>query len=216
MMVVFSIFFARLAGVPSDGAPYPIFVYAALIPWTFFSYALNHSSNSLVVSAALLRRVYFPRLIMPLASVMAGLFDFALAFLILIALMLYYGIYPTIAIVVLPLLLLLAFGSALSVGIWLSAVNVAYRDVRYTIPFLTQIWLLVTPIAYPSSLLGEPWQSIYGLNPMAGVVDGFRWALLGSDPPGQMIAVSVGTTLLLLGSGLYYFRQMERTFADIV
>ena len=169
-----------------------------------------------MVSAALLRRVYFPRLIMPLASVMAGLFDFALAFLILIALMLYYGIYPTIAIVVLPLLLLLAFGSALSVGIWLSAVNVAYRDVRYTIPFLTQIWLLVTPIAYPSSLLGEPWQSIYGLNPMAGVVDGFRWALLGSDPPGQMIAVSVGTTLLLLGSSLYYFRQMERTFVDIV
>jgi lipopolysaccharide transport system permease protein len=215
-MVVFSLFFGRLAQVPSDGVPYPIFAYTALLPWTYFAGSLTAASNSLVGSSHLLTKVYFPRLIIPLASVVAGLVDFAVAFLVLLGMMVYYQTLPTAATLVLPLLMLLALISALGVGLWLSALNVEFRDVRYTIPFITQFWLFATPVAYPSSLLPEPWRTVYGLNPMVGVVEGFRWALLGTDAPGALLWVSVTIAALILLSGLYYFRRMERTFADVV
>lgn len=216
-MVVFSIFFGQLAKIPSDGVPYPVFAYCALLPWHLFAYALNESANSMVGNQQLIKKVYFPRLIIPLAGVLAGLVDFAIAFGVLLLLMLYYGIVPTVAIVTLPLFLLLAVGAALAVGLWLSTLNVQYRDVRYVIPFLTQFWLFATPVAYPSSLVPEPWRLLYGLNPMAGVVEGFRWALLGkAEWPGPMIFVSAAMVAALLVSGLYYFRRMERTFADVV
>ncbi|HEX6863398.1 MAG TPA: ABC transporter permease, partial [Thermoanaerobaculia bacterium] len=191
-MVVFSLFFGRLAGMPSDGLPYPIFSFAALVPWTFFSQGLAQSANSLVGSQNLITKVYFPRLSIPIATVLAGLVDFALAFLVLIVMMFAYGIFPGPEVLALPLLLLLALVTALGAGLWLSALNVQFRDVRYIVPFLTQLWLFLTPIAYPSSLLEEPWRTVYGLNPMAGVVEGFRWALLGTaQPPGPMLAASV-------------------------
>jgi lipopolysaccharide transport system permease protein len=216
-MVVFSLFFGRLAKVPSDGIPYPIFSYAALVPWTFFSNGLNQSSNSLVGSANLIKKIYFPRLVIPLASVLSGIVDFALAFTVLLLMMIYYGIYPTVNIVWLPFLLALAFVTALGVGMWLSAMNVQFRDVRYTIPFLTQFWLFATPIAYPSSLLSEPWRTVYGINPMVGVVEGFRWMLLNTDTrPGPVILLSTVVSVLLLITGIYYFRRMEKTFADVV
>jgi lipopolysaccharide transport system permease protein len=216
-MVVFSIFFGRLAKVPSDGVPYPIFAYVALLPWQLFAFSLSESSNSLVASQNLITKVYFPRLVIPIASVLAGLVDFAIAFLILLVMMLYYGIVPTAAVALLPLFLLLAIVTALSAGLWLSALNVKYRDVRYTIPFLTQFWMFATPVAYPSSLVPEKWRALYGLNPMAGVVEGFRWALLGkSHAPGPLLAVSVAAVGVLLFGGLRYFRKTESTFADIV
>jgi len=215
-MAVFSIFFGRLAGVPSDGMPYPIFAFSALLPWQLFAYALTRSSNSLVDNAAVLTKVYFPRLIMPLASVLAGLVDFAIACVVLAGMMLYYGIVPGSAAMTLPLFTLLSLAAALAVGLWLSALNVKYRDVRYTIPFLTQFWLFITPVAYSTSLVPEKWQAIYALNPMVGVVDGFRWALLGRTPPGPMIVVSAAATALLLIGGLMYFRRMEKSFADII
>ena len=216
-MVVFSLFFGRLAKMPSDGIPYPIFSYTALIPWTFFAYGLSQSSNSLVGSANLITKVYFPRLVMPLSSVLSGLLDFAISFTVLIGMMFYYGLYPNKAILCLPAFLLLAMITALGVGLWLSALNVEYRDIRYVIPFLTQFWLFATPVAYPSSLLSEPWRTIYGLNPMVGVVEGFRWALLGTtNPPGATIWVSAMASLALLVSGAFYFRRMEKTFADVV
>ena len=214
-MVVFSVFFGRLAGIPSGGVPYPIFVFAALLPWQLFAYALTHSSNSLVEHAQTLKKVYFPRVIIPLASVVTGLVDFAFAGLLLIVLMLYYRIVPGVAVVTLPFFTLLAVAAALAVGLWLSALNVKYRDVRYTIPFLAQLWLFVTPVAYPSSLVPKQWQALYGINPMAGVVDGFRWALLGEAPPGPMLLVSVAATVLLLVGGIFFFSRMERSFADI-
>ena len=216
-MVVFSLFFGRLAAMPSDGIPYPVFAYAALVPWTFFANGLAQSADSLVGSANLIRKVYFPRLAIPLATVMSGIVDFAIAFVVLLVLMLYYGIAPTTNVLWLPLLLLLAVITALGVGLWLSALNVKFRDVRYIVPFLVQFWLFATPIAYPSSLLREPWRTVYGLNPMAGVVEGFRWALLGSQTaPGPMIIVSFATALVILIAGAFYFRRMEDTFADIV
>jgi len=216
-MVVFSLFFGKLAKVPSDGIPYPIFAYTALVPWTFFAHGLSQSSNSLVGNANLIKKVYFPRLVVPISSVVSGLVDFVLAFIVLVAMMLVYGIFPTIKIVWLPLLLLLTFISALGVGLWLSAMNVQFRDVRYTVPFLTQFWLFATPIAYPSSLLSEPWRTFYGLNPMVGVVEGFRWALLGADTaPGPIILVSALMALALLVGGAFYFRRMEKTFADVI
>jgi homopolymeric O-antigen transport system permease protein len=216
-MVVFSLFFGRLARVPSDGIPYPVFSYAALVPWTFFAYGLTESSASLVGSAQLIKKVYFPRLIVPIACVLSGVVDFVLAFLVLLGMMLYYGMGPTWQVVWLPFLLLLAFATALGVGLWLSALNVQFRDVRYAVPFLAQFWLFATPIAYPSSLLSQPWRTLYGLNPMAGVVEGFRWALLGTaTAPGPILFVSAGTALGILVSGLFYFRRMERTFADVV
>jgi lipopolysaccharide transport system permease protein len=216
-MVVFSLFFGRLAGVPSDGIPYPIFSYAALVPWTFFATGLVNASNSLVGSANLLKKIYFPRIIAPSAAIMAGVVDFALAFAVLILMMAYFGIAPTANVVWLPLLLVLAFATALGVGLWLSALNVQFRDVRFTVPFLMQFWLFATPIAYPSSLLDEPWRTLYAINPMVGVVEGFRWALLGTDTaPGLMIVVSSAVTTVLLVGGAYYFRKMEKTFADVV
>jgi lipopolysaccharide transport system permease protein len=216
-MVIFSVFFGRLAGMPSDGVPYPIFAYTGLVPWTFFAYGLNQASNSLVGGANLVKKVYFPRLIMPLAAVLSGVIDFALAFLVLIGLMLFYGMVPSLAVLWLPLFGLLAMITALSVALWLSALNVEYRDVRYVVPFLTQFWLFATPIAYPSSLLSEPWRTLYGINPMVGVVEGFRWTLIGAgSPPGAMLIVSSVVALALLVGGAFYFRRMEATFADVV
>jgi lipopolysaccharide transport system permease protein len=216
-MVVFSVFLGRLAGVPSDGLPYPIFAYCALLPWQLFAYALTESGNSLVANQTLITKVYFPRILIPLAAVLAGLVDFSIAFVVLLGMMFYYGIVPTAAVVTLPLFLLLAIGSALAVGLWLSVLNVQYRDVRYTIPFLTQFWLFATPIAYPSTLVPEQWRLLYGLNPMAGVVEGFRWALLGtSGTTGQMSIVSALVVIVLLIGALAYFRRTEARFADLV
>ena len=216
-MVIFSIFFGGLAGVPSDKIPYPIFSYAALVPWTFFANSINQASNSLVNSADMIKKIYFPRLTMPLASVFAGLVDFMLAFIILLGMMLYYGFVPTINALWLPALLILSMITALGVSLWLSALNVQFRDVRHMIPFITQAWLFATPVAYPSSLLSEPWRTLYGLNPMVGVVEGFRWALLGTDTaPGPIIAVSSVMALLIFVGGAFYFRSMEKTFADVI
>ena len=216
MMVVFSLFFGRLAGIKSDGIPYPIFTFCALLPWQLFAHALTESSNSLVANERLITKVYFPRLVVPMAAVLGGLVDFAVAFVILLGMMFYYGIVPTWAIVTLPGFILLAIMTALGVGLWLSALNVQYRDVRYTINFLIQFWLFATPVAYPSSIVPERWRALYGLNPMAGVVEGFRWALLGNKPPGAMLAVSVAVVIVILVGGLYYFRRMEQQFADVV
>lgn len=216
-MVVFSLFFGKLARMPSDGIPYPIFAYAALVPWTFFANGLSQSSNSLVGNANLIKKVYFPRLVVPISSVISGVFDFMLAFLVLLGMMLYYGIFPTANIVWLPFLLLLTLTTSLGVGLWLSALNVQFRDVRYTVPFLTQFWLFATPIAYPSSLLSEPWRTLYGINPMVGVIEGFRWVLLGTDTaPGPIIFVSALVAIALLVGGAYYFKRVEKTFADVV
>jgi lipopolysaccharide transport system permease protein len=216
-MVIFSMFFGRLANIPSDGLPYPVFSYAALVPWTFFANALAQASNSLVINANMIKKIYFPRLALPIATVLAGVIDFVLAFVVLLGIMLYYGLVPTINIVWLPLFLLLALITSLGVSLWLAALNVQFRDVHYTIPFLTQAWLFVTPIAYPSSLLPEAWRTVYGLNPMAGVVEGFRWALLGTGTgPGKMIIVSALVSLTLFISGAFYFRRMEQSFADVL
>ena len=216
-MLVFSLFFGGLAKVPSDGIPYSIFAYAALVPWIFFANGLSQSSNSLVGSAQLITKIYFPRLVIPISTVISGVVDFALAFLVLLVMMLYYGVVPTVNALWLPFFLLLALVASLGVGLWLSALNVEYRDVRYVVPFITQFWMFVTPIAYPSSLLSEPWRTLYGLNPMVGVVEGFRWALLGANTgPGPMIAVSSAASLMILISGAFYFKWMERNLADVV
>ncbi|MDK2742998.1 MAG: ABC transporter permease [Nitrospira sp. BO4] len=216
-MIVFSVFFGRLGKIPSDGVPYPLFAYAALVPWTFFSQGLSQASNSLVGSGNLIKKVYFPRLSVPIAAVTSGLIDFAIAFIVLLGMILYYGITPTLNVVWLPFLLLLTLITSLGVSLWLSALNVQFRDVRHAIPFLTQFWLFATPIAYPSSLLSEPWRTLYSINPMVGVVEGFRWALLGTDTaPGPMIIVSALAALAILVSGTFYFRRLEKTFADVI
>ncbi|EMI17666.1 polysaccharide ABC transporter permease protein [Rhodopirellula maiorica SM1] len=216
-MVVFTLFFGKLAEMPSDGVPYPIFSFAALVPWTFFANAMVASSNSLVQGSNLLKKVYFPRLALPISTVLGGIVDFALAFSVLLLMMLYFGIAPTWNVLVLPFLLLLAFMTSLGVGLWLSAMNVRYRDVRYVLPFITQLWMFATPVVYPSSMLEEPWRTLYGINPMVGVVEGFRWALAGTDTaPGPMIAVSTVVSILILISGAFYFRRMEKSFADVV
>ncbi len=217
MMVVFSLFFGRLAKIPSDGVPYPIFSFTGLVPWTFFAHGLSASSNSLVGSANLIKKVYFPRLALPIATVLSGFVDFAVAFTVLVGMMLYYGIVPTVNVLWLPCFMLLATVTSLGVGLWLSAMNVKYRDIRYTVPFITQFWLFSTPIAYPSSLLSEPWRTFYGLNPMVGVVEGFRWALLGTETnPGLILIASSGAALAVLIGGAIYIRRMEKTFADVV
>ena len=216
-MVVFSLFFGRLAGIPSDDVPYPLWSYAALVPWTFFANGMTLSSNSLVGAGNIIKKVYFPRLIVPTAAVLSGLVDFALAFVVLLFMMAFFGYLPTGNAVWLPAFLLLAFSTCRGVGRWRSALNGQFRDVRHTIPFLTQFWLFATPIAYPSSLVDAQWRPLLGLNPMAGVVEGFRWALLGTDTgPGPMIALSCAVSAVLLVSGAFYFRRMERTFADVV
>lgn len=216
-MVVFSIFFGKLAKIPSDGVPYPVFAYCALLPWQFFSNALTASGNSLVSNQGLITKVYFPRLVIPISAVLAGLVDFCISFVVLLMMMFYYGIVPTKAVLTLPLFLLFAIATALAVGLWLSALNVRYRDVRYTMPFLAQFWLFVTPVAYSSSLVPETWRTLYGLNPMAGVVEGFRWALLGKTGGiGPLMLLSALAVAVLLIGGLVYFRRMEKTFADVV
>jgi len=216
-MVVFSFFFGKLAKMPSDDIPYPIFSYAALVPWTFFANGLSQSSTSLVASANLIKKVYFPRLVVPISAVISGGVDFALAFVVLLGMMLFYSIVPTAAVAWLLPLLLLALVTSLGVGLWLTAMNVQFRDVRYAVPFLVQVWMFATPIAYPSSLLDEPWRTLYGINPMAGVVEGFRWALLGTETaPGPIVIVSALVAVGLLVSGAFYFRRMEKTFADVV
>lgn len=216
-MVVFSIFFGRLAGIPSGDVPYPIFAFVALVPWTFFANAVTQASNSLVQQEAILTKVYFPRVIVPLAAVLAGLVDIAIAFLVLLGMLLVYGIVPSVAVLTLPLLVIFAAFTALAVGLWLSALNVRYRDVRYTLPFMVQVWLFASPVAYPTSLVPEAWRPLYALNPMVGVIDGFRWALLGDAPaPGIGLLVSALVVIVLLFAGLAYFRRVERSFADAV
>ncbi len=216
-MVVFSIFFGKLAGLPSDNIPYPLFSFSAMVIWTFFANGVTLSSNSMVSEANTIKKVYFPRLVIPIAAILSGGVDFCLAFIVLIGMMVFYGVAPTLAILWLPLLLLLALITALGVGLWFSAMNVMFRDVRHAIPFIVQAWLFLTPIAYSSSLLHGTWKIVYGLNPMAGVVDGFRWALLGvATRPGPMILVSSLVAVALLISGAYFFRRMERSFADVV
>jgi lipopolysaccharide transport system permease protein len=216
-MVVFTIFFGQLLNVPSEGVPYPIFSYAALLPWGVFAKALNDTGRSLVSNRAMLTKIYFPRMVIPLASVFSSLADFLIAFVVMLGLMFYYQIAPTSNIWTLPLFLLLAIITALGVGLWLSAMNVLYRDIGYMIPYITQLWFYLTPIVYPASKVPEQWQFVYALNPMVGVVEGFRWALLGTaDAPSPMIAVSAFISLALFVSGMFYFRRMERTFADMV
>jgi lipopolysaccharide transport system permease protein len=216
-MIVFSLFFGRLAGVPSDGVPYPLFAFAALVPWTFFAQGLTQSANSLVASQDLIRKVYFPRLAIPIATVLSGAVDLALALTVLGGMMAFYGVAPTLQVMWILPLILLAFVTALGVGWWFAALNVQYRDVAYIVPFIVQFWLFATPIAYPSSLLPEQWRVVYALNPMVGVVEGFRWALVGADTaPGPMVAVSAAAALILLLGGAFYFRSMERRFADVV
>jgi lipopolysaccharide transport system permease protein len=216
-MAVFSLFFGYLAGMPSDGVPYPIFSFAALVPWTLFSFGLTQATNSVVGSQHLISKVFFPRLAIPVAAVVSTAVDFAIAFVVLLLMMLGFGILPTAHVVWLPFFTLLAIATALGAGLWLAALNVQYRDVRHVLPFVTQFWMFATPIAYPSSLLPEPWRTVYGVNPMAGVVEGFRWALLGTQTaPGAITVVSCGVALVLLVTGALYFQRMERSFADIV
>ena len=216
-MVVFTVFFGHLAHMPSDGVPYPIFSFTALVPWTFFSSGLTQASSVLVGGSNLVTKVYFPRLAMPIASVTAGLLDLAISMAMLLAMMGYYHVTPTVDIVFVPVFIALAFLAALGIGTWLAALNVRFRDVRYVVPFLIQIWLFVTPVVYPSSLLAEKWRVLYGLNPMAGVIEGMRWALLGAPAPQfTMVVVSAAMSLVLALSGFYYFRRMESSFADLV
>ena len=215
-MLIFTVVFGHLARLPSDGVPYPLFAYCALVPWSYFATALAQSSNSLVDQSRLITKVYFPRLLVPLASVIAGLVDLVITVVVLLGMLLYYRIVPGPAALTLPLFILLAMLTALAVGLWLSALNVRYRDVRHTIPFLIQFWLFATPVAYSTSLVPTRWRTIYGLNPMAGVVDGFRWALLGREPPGAMLVVSVVTVAAIAVGGLFYFRRVEHSFADVV
>lgn len=216
MMIVFTLFFGNLAKVPSEEIPYPLFNYAALLPWLLFAEGITRSSNSLIQDANLVQKVYFPRLIMPLSSILSPLADFGIAFTILVGMMFYYGYPPTVKILWLPAFIILALLTALGVGLWLSAINVKYRDVRYVIPFLVQLWLFASPVVYSSRLLPERFQIIYGLNPMAGVIEGFRWALLGTEPPGSLIAISVVIVVVILVSGAFYFRSSEKTFADVI
>jgi lipopolysaccharide transport system permease protein len=216
-MVIFSVFFGKLAGMPSDGVPYPLFAYIALVPWTFFANGLTLSSNSLVSNRTLLRKVYFPRLVIPVSAVESGLIDFGIAFVVLLGLAAKYGVTPTVHVLWLPALVLLALVTALGVGLWFAALNVLYRDIQYIVPFLVQVWLYATPIVYPSSLVPARWRTLYAINPMVGVVEGFRWALLGTGTaPGPMILVSAVVSIAILIGGLFFFRRMEKSFSDVV
>lgn len=216
-MVVFSLVFGRLAGMPSDGVPYPVFSYAGLVPWTYFASAVSQGATSLVGSQNLLAKVYFPRLIVPLAAIVVPLVDAGVALLMLAVVMAWYGVAPGVAIIWLPAFVLLAVLAAAAASVWLSALNVRYRDVRFVLPFLVQFWLFVTPVAYPSSLVPVEWRWLYALNPMATVVDGVRWGLVGTPPPTlAMIAASSLAVALTLALGLRYFRRMERVFADVL
>ncbi|MBV8553678.1 MAG: ABC transporter permease [Acidobacteriaceae bacterium] len=216
-MLIFSLFFGRLGKMPSDGIPYPIFSLAALIPWTFFAAGLTAASNSLVGNSNLITKVYFPRLAIPISAILSGIVDFAIGLALLLVFMMFKGFYPGPNLVWFPAFLLLALITALGFGLWLSALNVEYRDVRYVVPFLVQFWMFATPIAYSAHMLNEPWRTVYSINPMVGVIEGFRWSVLGrGNPPGLMLLASSAAALLTLISGLYYFRRMESRFADIV
>jgi lipopolysaccharide transport system permease protein len=215
-MVVFTIFFGHLAKVPSDGLPYPVFSLMALVPWTYFASALAGCSTSLSGYQHIISKVYFPRLIIPIAAVVAPLVDFAIGFVILVGFMAWYRIVPGPSIVWLPALMLLALATAAGVGVWLAALNVRYRDVRYVVPFVVQLWMFATPVAYPASLVPARWRAVYGLNPMAGVIEGFRWALAGGPPPGVITLVSAAVVIVLIAGGAVYFRKLEGTFADVI
>jgi lipopolysaccharide transport system permease protein len=215
-VVVFTIFFGGLAHLPTDGFPYPLFYISGLIAWNLFSDGLTRSTTSMVTNSNIMTKVYFPRMVVPLASILSPLVDFAVSFILVLAIMVYYGFVPTINIIFLPLFLLLALATSLGVGLWLSALNVRYRDFQYTVPFMIQIWMFVSPLVYPASLVPASLRIWYGLNPMAGVIEGFRWALLGDGMPSAMILVSVGMVILILVSGMFYFRRMEQYYADIV
>jgi lipopolysaccharide transport system permease protein len=216
-MVVFSLFFGALAKIPSNGLPYPVFYYAALLPWTYFATSLQGATNVVVEQQAVITKVYFPRLVLPLSAVLSGLVDFGIGFVVFLGIMAYYRLVPGLAVLLLPCFLLLAVFTALGVGLWLSALNAIYRDVRYALTFLVQIWLFASPVAYPSSLIPERWRWLYGLNPMAGVIEGFRWALTGKgEPPNSLLAVSAAMVLLLVATGAAYFQKMEGTIADVV
>jgi lipopolysaccharide transport system permease protein len=216
-MLVFSLFFGKLAHIPSDGLPYPIFYYSALLPWMYFAAALQNATNTIVENQRLITKVYFPRLALPFSAVLSGLVDFGVSFLMFLVMMVYYGIRPGAAVLWLPAFLVLAILTALGVGLWLSALNAIYRDVRYVLPFLVQFWMFASPVVYASSLVPVKWRWLYGLNPMAGVIEGFRWSLTGrGDPPGRMFAVSVGVVVVVLLSGIGYFQKMETTVADVV
>jgi len=214
---VFSLFFGKLAHIPSEGMPYPIFYYSALLPWMYFAAALQNATNAIVENQRVITKVYFPRVALPLAAVLGSLVDFGISFLMFIALTVYYGIHPTAAALWFPAFLLLAVLTALGVGLWLCALNAIYRDVRYVMPFLIQFWMFASPVAYPSSLVPGKWRWLYGLNPMAGVIEGFRWSLAGrGSPPGAMVFVSAGAVIVILFGGFAYFQQMESTVADVV
>jgi len=216
-MVVFTLFFGRLANMPSDDFPYPVFSFVALVPWSFFANGLTKTAISVVENAQLIRKIYFPRILIPLATLLSGLVDFMLAFIVLIGILFAYGIIPTSTVLLLPMFLLLAFISALGAGLWLSAMNAQFRDVNFIMPFVVQLWLFITPVVYPSSILPHPWQIVYGINPMVGVVEGFRWSLLGSTAvPGSIFIVSSTVAVILLISGFAYFQRIERSFADMV
>jgi lipopolysaccharide transport system permease protein len=216
-MVVLGVIFGRFADMPTDGIPRPIFTFTALLPWGLFSKALSDAGRSMLANRSMITKIYFPRLIIPLSSVLGGLVDFMIQLGILLLMMLFYNYAPTVAVVTLPFFLLLALATALGFGLWLSALNVLYRDINYILPPLTQLWLLVTPVAYSSSVVPEKWQWLYALNPMVGVVEGFRWAMLDAPPPSiETLAISTTITIVVLITGMYYFRRMERTFADLV
>jgi lipopolysaccharide transport system permease protein len=216
-MLVFSLFFGKLAKIPSQGLPYPIFYYTALLPWNYFASAMQGATNIVVENQRVITKIYFPRVVLPISSILSGLVDFAISFAVFLALMAYYRIVPTRAVIWLPAFLLLAVLTALGVGLWLSALNALYRDVRYVVPFLVQFWLFASPVAYPSSLVPAKWRWLYGLNPMAGVIEGFRWALTGhGNPPNILLAASSGAVVLLVLSGLVYYHAMEGTIADVV
>jgi lipopolysaccharide transport system permease protein len=216
MMLIFTVIFGSFAKIPSDGLPYPLFSFAALLPWMLFSEGLTRSTMSMVLNSNIMTKVYFPRLIMPISGILSPLVDFAVSISILVLMMAYYGFVPTINVVFLPLFILLALATSLGVGLWLSALNVKYRDFQYTVPFIVQLWMYASPVVYPASMLPAAIRPLYGLNPMAGVIEGFRWALLGTDMPGSIIFVSVSVVIVLLISGMFYFRRMEQYYADIV
>lgn len=216
LMLVFTLFFGNLLNVPSEDVPYPLFYYTSLLPWTLFSEGITRSSVSLVGNISMVQKIYCPRLILPFAGILAPVIDFAVAFLILIGMMFYFGYVPTVRILLVIPLTFLVLLTTLGVGLWLSAINVRYRDVQHVIPFLVQLWLFASPVVYPSSLIPQRFQAVYGLNPMAGVIEGFRWAILGTEPPGSIICVSAIIVVVILISGAYYFRRSEKTFADWV
>lgn len=216
-MLIFSLFFGTLAHIPSQGLPYPIFYYSALLPWMYFAASLQNATNTIVENQRVITKVYFPRLALPISSVLSGLVDFAISFLMFVAMMAYYHIHPTLALLWMPLFLFMSFATALGFGLWLAALNALYRDIRYVVPFLVQFWLFASPVAYPSSLVPAKWRLLYGLNPMAGVIEGFRWSLTGNGaPPGKLTLISGGVVLGVLLTGLAYFQRMETTIADVV